>query len=315
MLSIGQKRPEKLRRGDRLAALIYGLTGHLFSFLKPRFTFWFFKTFLTRLFRQSRNRALIEKNINLAFPDKGEKEKQAILNGVLDALPLAAAELMLQNYWRRSSLKWTRHNLDETWLEPYRKNEKQALFLLGHFAGWETNIMTLSNFLENVYGVYAPPKNPLLEPYFRERRYVKNASWTLLPRDMKGLQTRISREFAAGRSLIYILDAPLPGPMLPFLGLHSPTTLTPYRVAANAGAPIIPLNCGRDRDRLGFWIEAQKPIFAEGTSPSHIEHFATEMNHVYSSWIRANPDHWYWTGKFFEPNAIWQARQQAKENL
>ena len=313
MLSLGQVRPEKLRRGDRWVACCYRAAVWLFSRLGPRFTYWLFDRFFARAYARSRAMLVIARNINLAYAQAPEAEREALIAAVAKAQTATAAELMLQDHWRRSGIKWTRHNLDAQWLRPYAENAKQALFLVGHFAGWEPNIMTLSRYLRNVVGIYAPPKNPLLETFFRERRVVKAANWRILPRDMPGLQARLAQEFADGASLLYALDAPLPGPMLPFMGLTSPTTLKPYALAAAAGAPIIPLHCGRDRSGLGFWIEAQPPIHPEGSSEEAVLAFATAMNQVYSQWIHANPDHWYWTGNFFQPNARWQAREAVKQ--
>ena len=313
MLSIGQARPEKLRPGDRFAAFLWGFCGRLFSCLGPRFTFAFFTLFSTRLLRKYSNVKLITKNVILAFPDKSQKDQKKLIEDVVRARPLALAELMLQNYWRQHGYKVTQHNLDVDWLQPYARNDKQAIFALGHFSGWEPNIMQLSRHLQGIHGVYAAPKNTLLEPYFRERRTDFSGHWTLHPRDMKGLQALLAKKCAEGRSILYVLDAPLPGPMLPFLGLESPTTLRPYQLAARAGIPIIPVKYGRDRHRIGFWIEVQQPIFAKGKTYEDIVALATQMNDHYTAWILENPDQWYWTGQFFQPNRRWKAVEDARK--
>ncbi len=312
MLSLGQSRPEKLRRGDRLAAGVWALCSHFFSFLGPRFTFWAFQRVGRALVGRSSNVGLVRKNVDLVFPDRTAEARERLVQQIAGDLPLAIAELWLQPYWRRRSEALTRHNLDADWLQPFARNERQAVFLLGHFSGWEANIMTLSRHIRNVTGIYAPPKNALLEPYFRERRTDLSGNWTLYPRDMKMLQRRLTKEFAQGKSLIYALDAPLPGPMLPFLGLTSPTALRPYELAAKAGAPIIPLQYGRDRAGIGFWISALEPLYAKSAAPEHVRDLATRMNALYSDWIRANPDQWYWTGRFFRPNPQWEARNQKR---
>ncbi len=312
MLSIGQVRPDKLRRGDRLAAFLYGSTIRLFSLLGPRFTFAVFRRFMLRSYLRSRPATLIRRNIDLVYADKSAGEREELVTKVAREQVGNAAELMLQDHWRRSSLRWTRHNLDADWLQPYVRNEKPALLILGHFAGWEANAMTLSRYFENVMGIYAPPKNPLLESYFRERRAVKGASWVYCPRDLPDMRARIQGHLGSGGSMLYLLDAPLPGPMLPFLDRESPTTLGPYTMAARAGIPLLPVYCGRDREGVGFWIEVQKPIYAEGRDQAAVIDFATRMNGVYSDWIRANPDQWYWTANFFRPNARWEAKRAAK---
>ena len=108
--------------------------------------------------------------------------------------------------------------------------------------GWG---IIFSRYLKNGIGVYAPPRNPLLEAHFRDGRIVNHDYWTLYPRDLKGLQEKLAQAVIEdGSSLIYALDAPLPGPMLPFLGLKSPTALKPYELAAKVGMPIIPFAQG-----------------------------------------------------------------------
>ncbi len=312
MLSLGQSRPEQLRRGDRIAAALWAFCSHFFSLLGPRVTFWTFQRLGRALLGRSSNVGLVRTNVALVFPDWTARAREELVQQIAGDLPLAIAELWLQPYWRRRSEALTHHNLDADWLRPFARNDRQAVFLLGHFSGWEANIMTLSRHLRNVTAIYAPPKNALLEPYFRERRTDLSGNWTLYPRDMSMLQRRLAKEFAQGKSLIYALDAPLPGPMLPFLGLTSPTTLRPYELAAKAGAPIIPLHCGRNRAGISFWIEALPPLYAKSAAPEDVRDLAILMNDLYSDWIRTHPDQWYWTGRFFRPNPIWEARNRKR---
>ena len=170
--------------------------------------------------------------------------------------------------------------------------------------------MAMSRKISNVWVLYAPPKNPLMEPIFREQRVCPKKGWRLIPRDLHNLQGALSRHLREGGSLLYLLDTPLPGPMLPFLGLTSPTALAPYQMAARQGAPLIPLKCQFQRKGRHLQIEAQQPIFADGKGAEAAQVLATQMNAVYSDWIRERPTQWYWTGKFFEPNAQWEARKQ-----
>ena len=293
--------------------------GSLFSALGPRFTFWFFRKVLTTVSRRSSNAKGVQKNVKIirqnvetAYADASVDQQRAIIDAVVTAMPEAMAELMLQPYWRQHGEALTRHNLDAPWMQPYARNERQAIFVLGHFLGWEPNIMTLSRHLRHVHAAYAPPKNPLLEPFFAQHRLATGATWTMLPRDLKGLQARLAKAFAGGSSLLYVLDAPLPGPMLPFMGLTSPTTLRPYQTAVDAGVPIIPLKMGRELGTLRFWIEAQEPLFATGKDQAAVIDLATRMNDHYSAWIREDPTQWYWTGQFFKPNRLWQRRELAR---
>lgn len=310
MLSVGQKRPEGLQRGDRLSAWAFRFGQQIFSLLGPRFTFWIIRRALLPLIRRSSTPAKILGNVKRAYPDATAEERQAIVDGVIWSAPETAAELMLQPYWRHNAGRILDHNFDDAWLQPYVKNEKPAMYLLGHFTGWEASVMAMSGILERVWAVYAPPKNPLMEPYFCEKRILQSRTWRLLPRDLPRLQNQLNSHVGSGGSLLYLLDAPLPGPMLPFLGLKSPTTIAPYQMAAKKGLPIIPLKCSFDQQAMRFRIEAEQPLEAKGSSAEDVIKLATDMNAVYSRWIRERPTQWYWTGKFFEPNAQWEARQK-----
>lgn len=312
MLSIGQKRPDGLRRGDRAAAVLFRLFRRVFSALGPRFTFWLFRMIVVRPYRRSSPAKVVRRNVDLAYAQSTQAERDSIVDGVTSTLPMAMVELLLQPYWYRHSERLTTHNLDADWLQPYLKNEKQAMFLIGHFSGWEPNIVTLSRHIQQAVGIYAPPKNALLEPYLREKRVAPGSTFTLYPRDRRGLQGELAQYLKDGKSLIYALDAPLPGPMLPLLGLESPTTLRPYQMVAEVGAPIIPLKCYRVPSKIEFVIEAQEPLFAKGTQPDDIVDFATRMNAVYSAWIRETPTQWYWPNGIFRPHPIWVKRENAR---
>ena len=312
MLSQGQKRQEGLRRGDRLVAVLYRLVQAIFCLLGPRFAFGFFGWVGARLYPQSEPAKLVRRNVELVYADRGEEEREAIIQGIYKTLPRAMAEFILQPYWKRHGARLTQHNVDIDWAQPYLKNEKNAVFLIGHFSGWEAGVQFLSRHAKNVVGIYTAPRNPLLEPHFCEGRMVRGHSWRMYPRDLTDLQGRLTEALKAGASLIYALDAPLPGPMLPFLGLTSPTTLKPYALAAQTGAPLIPVYTRREANDQAFCVELEPPIFAKGASNADIIALATEMNQVYTRWIFKDPTHWYWTDKFFIPNKRWQERQAVK---
>ena len=316
MLSVGQKRPRGLQRGDRLRVWAFGLSQQLFSFLGPRLTFWLVRRALLPVIRRSSAPAKIRRNINRAYPQASKAQRQAIEDKVIGSAPDTVAEFLLQPYWRRNAGRILDHNFDEAWLQPYVKNDKPALFLLGHFTGWQASLMAMSGILQQVWMVYAPPKNRLMDPYFCEKRIVpqgvKQGAWRLLPRDLPGLHKQLSKHVRTGGSLLYLLDAPLPGPMLPFLGLTSPTTLAPYQMAVRQQLPLIPLNCHFDQRSLRFRIAAEPPLEAKGSRAEDAVELATRMNAVYSRWIREQPTQWYWVGKFFEPNSDWEARQKRK---
>ena len=312
MLSQGQKRPEELRRGDRLGAFAYLLVQRLFCLLGPRLTFAFFGWVGRRQYPKSSPAKVVRANVEKVYVDAPEAEREAIIEGVYKTVPLAMAEFMLQPYWKRHGPRLTTHNLDQEWLQPYLRNEKNAVFLLGHLAGWEAGAQMLSRQLQNCLAVYAPPKNALLETHFRDGRIVADSTWQMMPRDLQGLQRKLASSIRDGSSLLYLLDAPLPGPMLPFLGHTSPTALKPYELAAKNGVPLIPVRTGRSDNGLNFTIEVEEPIFATGTSEEDIIAFATQMNGVYTRWIKERPTQWYWADKFFKPNAIWEKRMARK---
>ena len=311
MLGLGDKRPEKIKVSHRAEALVVGVLRWVLCRLGPRISYGLFRRFLRPRLAKSGPVATIERNIEQVFQDREPEFRHALKERVVDGMSDAMTEFALQDFWHRRSLQSTEHNLDAPWLQPYLRNEKPAIYLIGHFQGWEVNILTLTGFVRNVLGIYRPPKNPLLEVYFRDRRTVDRSGMDLVPRDYKGLGKRLAGHLASGGSLMYALDAPLPGPMLPFLGLKSPTTLVPYGLAAQHKVPIIPLKCGK-RGQGRFFIEVLDPLFAGGETAEDIEALAVQMNAIYSDWIREMPEQWYWADKFFIPNDRWEARRSEK---
>ena len=137
MLSLGQKRPEGLPRGSRLTASHIPNNAGFFCLLGPRLTFGFIGWLGNRRYHKSSPAKVIRRNVELVYAHMPADQRETIIEGIYDNVPRAMAEFILQPYWKRYGPRRTRHNLDADWLQPYLNNERQALFLLGHMAGWE----------------------------------------------------------------------------------------------------------------------------------------------------------------------------------
>jgi KDO2-lipid IV(A) lauroyltransferase len=240
-------------------------------------------------------------NLAIAFPDKPEAERRAILVASYRNLGRMVAECAHLAALTPANVRETVCiDDDRIWTEEILPHlEGQGILVLtGHFGNWE--------LFAYAYGLYGHPislvhqtiKNPLVDAYVERMR--------------SGGGTRLFRKQEAARAVLRALKEraivvlPLDqnqsrraGVFVDFFGLAANTSEGLARIALRTDAPIFPVFLVRDgtsaRHRIVFLPRVEIASMADRDLAAR--ELTQRCTAVLESMIRTHPDHWLWTHK------------------
>ncbi len=241
------------------------------------------------------------KNLAIAFPEKSEADRLAILVASYRNLGRMIAECA-------HLADLTSANVRETvvpddgpiWTDEMLPHlQKQGVLILtGHFGNWELFAYAYGLLGHPVSLVHQTIKNPLVDTYFEGMR--------------SGGGTRLFRKQEAARAVLRALKdralvvLPLDqnqsrraGIFVDFFGLPANTSDGLARIALRTGAPIYPAFLLRDgesaRHRIVFLPRVEIASMADRDFAAR--ELTQRCTAVLESMIRQHPDHWLWTHK------------------
>jgi len=239
-------------------------------------------------------------NLAIAFPEKTEDERLAILIASYRNLGRMVAECA-----RLSKLDPTNvHDVvrleDEAlwWQLPRALEEGGLLVLTGHFGNWELFAYAHGLLGYPVHLVAQTIKNPLIDRYFTRMR------------ERGG--TRMLRKHRAARAVLRTLDErglmvlPLDqnasrrtGVFVDFFGRPASTNSGFARIAARADVPVYPAFLVREGEsaRHRIVILPRVPFASMADRESAAREFTQRCTAILEDMIRRHPDHWLWTHK------------------
>lgn len=236
----------------------------------------------------------MRRNLDLAFPDLSDTEKDSLLRNIWANTGAVFAEyphlktICQREYDSRFEIE------SPIVLEDYRKGLKQGIFVSAHIANWEVAVAPAFHSKVTLSVVYAPIRNPIIDKMLRRRR--KGLGCSLIGRG-NSLPVLMSA-LKDGESLGIVADhRDDTGVPLPFFGHDKLTTIIPARLALQFDCDLIPTRV----ERLGgarFRITFHDPIRPDPSLSSKRDQ-ATQMmgevNKLFEQWICAQPQQWLCT--------------------
>jgi KDO2-lipid IV(A) lauroyltransferase len=240
-------------------------------------------------------------NLAIAFPEKAEAERAAILVASYRNLGRMVAECaQLRDLTAENVAGRVRYDDERIWRDEVAPVLASGgiLALTGHFGNWELFAYAYGLLGHPVSLVHQTIKNPLVD------RYVENLR--------SGGGTRLFRKQEAARAVLRalreraIVVLPLDqnqsrraGVFVDFFGLPASTSDGLARIALRTDAPIFPVFLVRDgasaRHRIVFLPRVEFPVMADRDSSAR--ELTQRCTAVLESMIRNHPDHWLWTHK------------------
>lgn len=241
------------------------------------------------------------RNLAIAFPEKSETERAAILVASYRNLGRMVAECAHLPALTADNLAETlRFDKDGIWdneIVPHLRSGG-VMILTGHFGNWELFAYAYGLLGYPVSLVHQTIKNPLVDGYIERLR--------------SGGGTRLFRKQEAARAVLRALKArsivvlPLDqnqsrrgGIFVDFFGVPANTSDGLARIALRNEAPIYPAFLVREgtsaRHHVVFLPRVEFPVIEDRDSAAR--ELTQRCTAVLESMIRNHPDHWLWTHK------------------
>ena len=179
------------------------------------------------------------RNLDLAFPEKGRKEKLRILRLLFQGLGRQLAEFALFPRYRKESVsKIAVYDGFQNFAEA-RARGKGVLFLTGHFGGWE-----IGSFFHSLQGhpmriVVRPIDNPFVDELVTRYRTLHGNSVMGKQGFARGLLAAMEKNETVG-ILMDTNMTPPQGVFVDFFGIPACTAVGIARVALHTDAAVIP---------------------------------------------------------------------------
>lgn len=257
-------------------------------------------SFVARLAaKRVRETGLARRNLALAFPEKSEAEREAILAGVWDNLTRTMAELPILRELALRDPTDPRKGLSDRvefvggeHAEAVVASGKVSVAFTAHLGNWEVLPCAIASLGIRLATLYRVPRNThVTETLARWRGDIVE----LVPSG-PGAALRIARELKAGVHFCMMSDQRMPGgPVVPFFGRPAPSNPIVARMARQFDAPILGVRCIRlpgSRFRVELSPPVDVPRDAEGKVD--VDGATARINAVIEGWVREHPEQWLW---------------------
>jgi Kdo2-lipid IVA lauroyltransferase/acyltransferase len=235
------------------------------------------------------------RNLQMAFPEKSEKERKRILRAEFTSLGRQLAELC-------QFPRYTPENVDDVvvyeQLENYERayaRGKGVLFLTAHFGGWELSAFAHSLHGHRVNIVMRPMDNPYLDGMLQSYRTMHGNK--VVPKDdfVRGLLAAMK----AGETVGILMDTnmtPPQGVFVDFFGIPACTASGLARIALRTDAAVVPGFTIWDESLRKYRLRFDPALELERTGDleADIVTNTQQFTKVIEDYVRKYPEQWLW---------------------
>ena len=231
------------------------------------------------------------RNLALAFPEKPDTERDAIIRVMWDNLGRTVAEYAHLDKFDIDGAA-PRISVENSEILT-RMGGGGVLILSGHFANWEIMPITGAELGLDGAIVYRPPNNPYVD------RYIARA------RAKKGYAEQISKHHGAkriftllrgGKAILLLADQKTnEGIAVPFFGRDAMTTPAPAALALKLNLPVV-LAANKRMGGAHFRVKVYPPLDFTPTGDAQADTYALTLaiNRKLEEIVRADPGQWLW---------------------
>jgi KDO2-lipid IV(A) lauroyltransferase len=237
---------------------------------------------------------VVFENLNLAFPEKSEKEKIVIAKKFYRHFcDLLLETVKLFSISKKELLKRLRYKNPQYLFEEYEK-KKNVLAILGHYNNWEWGT---SLGLQSPY-TFAPIYKPLNNEYFDKKFYQMRSRFgnELIP--MRNTARYLNQCITDGKliQLIFLTDqSPVQTEVVyctNFFNQKTPVMLGVEKIARKTRQPVYFMKF-RKIKRGYYEVELEK--LCDDANQFKMYELTDLHSKVLENLIRENPEYWIWT--------------------
>jgi KDO2-lipid IV(A) lauroyltransferase len=234
---------------------------------------------------------IARRNLALAFPEKSEAEREAIIREMWDNLGRTAAEYahlgMITDRARgRVEVVDPQHVMKLA-------EGRGGILASAHLANWEVMPVVAAQHGVDLTIVVREPNNPLVRKIVDRWRGV--AGGRRIPKGATGARAALTL-LKQGGVLGVLWDQKMNrGLSLPFFGQEAMTASSPAQMALMVGCPVVPVRIERlGPGRFRMICHAPLEVPQLGDRKAEVRALTLEINRVLEAWIRERPGQWLW---------------------
>ena len=238
-----------------------------------------------------RSKTIIHSNIRRAYPNIEIKQITNIANLMWNNYGRVFAEFMFMHEFRSGKLSQNIEIVGQNILENIKSNNKQVIFISGHFSNFELMAMHLEKSGINLCAIYRPLNNIFLN-MFMERIRKKYICKEQIKKGISGVRD-IVKFYKKNYSTALMIDQRVSeGIKVNFFKHKALTTTIPAQLVKKYKMPIVPVFIERF-ENIKFKITVQKPIYF--SDDASIENITSKLNEVLEKMIISKPEQWIWS--------------------
>lgn len=243
----------------------------------------------------SRLRKVGLRNLELAFPQMTERDREAILRSEYRNLGFLLAEFCkMPDYTPETASRFIRYEGLENYLKA-RERGKGVLVLTGHLGAWE-----LSSFYHSLMGmpmgmVIRRLDNPLVDAFVNRIRCLRGNRVIHKDDFARGLIASMR----AGETVGILMDTnmtPPQGVFVPFFGVMACTASGMARIAAKTGAAVLPgfLLWEENERQYVLHFGEELPVVHTGDAEQDALSNTAAFTAAIEEYVRRYPSQWLW---------------------
>ncbi len=238
-----------------------------------------------------RSKKITFSNLKRAFPEKDNEELSIISKDMWNNYGRVFAEYIFLKKFRNSKFKNNININGKEILEKIKKENKQVIFISGHFSNFELMAMQIEMAGIKLAAIYRPLNNIFLNPIMEKIRK-KYICENQIKKGIGGLKELVKLNKNGYSTALMIDQRVTEGIKSKFFNEEAFTTSIPAQLVKRFNFDVVPVSIKRI-EGVKFEIKINKPIhFSQENS---IENITDELNSVLEKMIIQNPKQWIWT--------------------
>ena len=238
-----------------------------------------------------RSNSKIQSNLENSNVGNSQEDRKSIINRMWGNYGRILSEYVYLKQFRKNNLNQFIEIEGLNYLNEIKKNNKQVVFISGHFNNFELMAMEIEKAGINLCTIYRPLNNPFLNIIMESIR--KNYICKNQIKKGKGGTRDLLNLFKKNFSAALMIDQRVSeGENIDLFNNSAKTTTIPAQLVKKYGCDIIPVYIERLKN-YHFKLYFNKPIkFDDNLS---IQEITLELNKILEKMILKNPDQWIWS--------------------
>ncbi len=279
------------------------------NWIPLRWRIFFFERVGRLLFLfDDRHRRIALRNLALAFPEMGTKERKEIARSAFGNMGRVAAEFTYTPRLKDGPLEsYIYYEGRENFFRAHQKG-KGILFLTAHFGNWEWMAAGFPLAIgQPSHVVFRPLDSRFLDGVVEQ---VRTSTGNQAVPKQKAMG-QILRLLRAGGVVGILLDQNMAwqeGVFVDFFGEQACTNTGMALLALKTGAAVLPVFNVREKDgRYRVIIEPEIPLVRTGNKEADVIQNTQAFTRAIERYVREHPDHWLWVHQRWKTRP-WQAK-------